>query len=208
MNPESVTVLSYDATQSFGFPHWTKRPIKSMPNDAVHMVPWNCTNHGTCEDVYLYDIKTKWKHGADYLCTNLYTILRRIKMKPEGATMTDTERKQKKSRKLVLMADNVSENKNNCVLQFCSELVARGWYDEVEMLFGPVGHTHNGNDAVHYIHNQIAGNHVSVTPAELFNNYKNAWLNVRKRPQPIIVDPMGLDDHVSNVCSPCWWLQK
>ena len=35
MNPESVTVLSYDATQSFGFPHWTKRPIKSMPNDAL-----------------------------------------------------------------------------------------------------------------------------------------------------------------------------
>ena len=33
------------------------------------------------------------------------------------------------------------------------------------------GHTHNGNDAVHFVHNNIAGNYVSITPAELFHNY-------------------------------------
>jgi len=64
----------------------------------------------------------------------------------------------------------------------------RGWYDEIEMLFGPVGHTHNGNDAVHYIHNQIAGNFVSITPAELFTNYRHAWHSERTRPQPIILE--------------------
>jgi hypothetical protein len=67
-------------------------------------------------------------------------------------------------------------------------LVLRKWYDEIELYFGPVGHTHNGNDAVHYIHNQIAGNYCSITPAELFNNYRFAWLTERTRPQPIIVE--------------------
>lgn len=87
LNPENLTSLSFDATQSFGFPKWTKRPIKSMPNDAVHMVPWNCTNHGTGEDVYMYDIKGKWKHGADYLCTNLYTIKTKpMDLKNDGNT--------------------------------------------------------------------------------------------------------------------------
>ena len=70
----------------------------------------------------------------------------------------------------------------------CTELVQRGWYSEFELVFGPVGHTHNGNDAVHFIHNQIAGNYESITPCELFNNYSYAWRNEHNRPQPIIVD--------------------
>jgi hypothetical protein len=123
LNPDSLIVLSEDGTSSFGFPHMTRRPIKSMPSDAVHMTPWNCTNHGTGEDIYMYDIKGKWKHGADYLCTNLYTILRRIKTKPEGPDMTDTERKQKRCKKLVLMGDNVSENKT----QLCSSV--NSWHE-------------------------------------------------------------------------------
>lgn len=64
----------------------------------------------------------------------------------------------------------------------------QNWFDEIELLFGPVGHTHNGNDAVHYIHNQIAGNYCSITPAELFQNYKYAWHKERSRPQPIIME--------------------
>jgi len=102
--------------------------------------------------------------------------------------LTGGARAEAKSKKLVLMADNCSENKNHSLFAFCSELVNRGWYDEIQMLFGPVGHTHNGNDAVHYIHNQIAGNFVSITPAELFQNYAYAWHTERTRPQPIIVD--------------------
>ena len=89
---------------------------------------------------------------------------------------------------MVLLADNASENKNNTLFQFCSELILRKWYDEVELYFGPVGHTHNGNDAVHFIHNQIAGNQVSITPAELFMNYKYAWQTEKTRPQPVIVE--------------------
>ena len=85
---------------------------------------------------------------------------------------------EKGRRTLYCLADNYAENKNNTLFAFCSELVMRG--------FGPVGHTHNGNDAVHYIHNQIAGNFVSITPAELFNNYDSAWKSERTRPTPII----------------------
>ena len=51
-----------------------------------------------------------------------------------------------------------------------------------------VGHTHNGNDAAHSVHNQIAGNYPSVTPAELFNAYSYAWASERTRPQPIIME--------------------
>ena len=150
----------------------TNRPVKSMPNDRVFMTPFNLTNHGTGENLYAYDLKGKWKHGGDRLCTILYTVLRRIKCQPDGEFMTDIQRFQKKVRKLVLMGDNVSENKNHTLFAFANELIARGWFEEVEILFGPVGHTHNGNDAVHFVHNQIAGNFVSITPAELFNNFK------------------------------------
>ena len=37
---------------------------------------------------------------------------------------------------LVLVGDNFSENKNNCNLDFLTEIVQRGWYDEIQLLFG------------------------------------------------------------------------
>lgn len=186
-HPEEVIVLSYDDTSAMGFPRMTNRPIKSMPNDRVYMTPFNLTNHGTGENIYIYDFKHKWRHGADRLCTNLYFVLSRIKFKnPESSTRT--EKTQRLTRKLVLMADNCTENKNNPLFQFLAELIMRGWFDDIELLFGPVGHTHNGNDAVHYIHNQIAGNYCSITPAELFQNYNHAWHKERSRPQPVIIE--------------------
>jgi hypothetical protein len=54
---------------------------------------------------------------------------------------------------VVLVGDNYSENKNTTNLAFASELVLRGWYDEVFLLFPIVGHTHNGTDATHNSHN-------------------------------------------------------
>jgi hypothetical protein len=184
-SPDKVAVLSYDDTSAMGFPRMTNRPIKSMPNDRVYMTPFNLISHGTVENFYIYDLKGKWKKGADRLCTMLYHVIWRMKHK---ADCTQAEEMQKKCRKLVLMADNCAENKNNCLFAFCAELVARKWFDEIEILFGPVGHTHNGNDAVHFIHNQIAGNFCSITPAELFTNFSHAWHTERTRPQPIIME--------------------
>ena len=97
------------------------------------MVPWNVTNHGTRENVYIYDMKHKWKHGADRLCSNLCTLITRIKTRPDSEC-SHKELLQKNSRKLVLMGDNCPENKSNMVFAFMAELVMRGWYNEIEML--------------------------------------------------------------------------
>jgi hypothetical protein len=186
-NPDELTLLSYDDTSAMGFPRITNRSIKCFPKDKVYLTPFNLTNHGTGENLYIYHLTHKWQKTADRLCTLLYSVISRIKTKPDHLC-SEAERAQKRSRKLVLMGDNCSENKNNTLFALCTELIARKWYDEVEILFGPVGHTHNGNDAVHFIHNQIAGNFVSITPAELFHNYCHAWHSEATRPQPIIME--------------------
>ena len=49
------------------------------------------------------------------------------------------------ARYMAFVGDNYSENKNMTLLVFASMLVMNGWKDEIEFLFGPVGHTHNGN---------------------------------------------------------------
>ena len=41
-----------------------------------------------------------------------------------------------RARQLVLVGDNYSENKNNCNLDFLTELVQRGWFDDIQLLFG------------------------------------------------------------------------
>src|SRR4051794_729298 len=42
-------------------------------------------------------------------------------------------------------------------------------------------HTHNGNDAVHYCHNQLVGNYFSTTLADYINHFCMAWQNERTR---------------------------
>lgn len=130
-----------------GFPRTTNKDVKNYPTDRVFMTPLSLSHHGN-GNVYFYDFTHKWRHGSNRMCTILYTVLSRIKNKPaRDATTHDLA--QKRSTKLYLMADNAPLNKNNTILAFASELVMRGWFEEVQMLFGPVGHTHNGNDAVH-----------------------------------------------------------
>ena len=38
------------------------------------------------------------------------------------------------ARRLVIIADNYSENKNKVNFAFCSELIQKGWYDEVLLI--------------------------------------------------------------------------
>ena len=131
------------------------------------------TNTG--ESAYVYTLKNRYKKGANRLCTVLYYYLRKVKW---------GETDSRFARSLYLHADNYGENKNNVVLQFLSELgklqapvwymfvwnlrlsqrcllrtltplVMRGWFDDVYVEFGPTGHTHNGTDAVHHIHNRV-----------------------------------------------------
>jgi hypothetical protein len=83
-----------------------------------------------------------------------------------------------RARKLTIIGDNYSENRNYTILFFLSELVAWGWYDEVEVLFGPVGHTHNGIDSTHMIHNVYllgSSSGPSWHIADLMKKFTTVW---------------------------------
>ena len=41
-----------------------------------------------------------------------------------------------RARKCVTVGDNYIENKCNVDLDFCTEVVQHGWYDEIQLLYG------------------------------------------------------------------------
>ena len=84
---------------------------------------------------------------------------------------SDYTHERHKARTLILIADSASENKNNVLFAYCTDLVENGWYDSVELLFGPVGHTHNGVDSTHKIHNQNVAGQVSGDLGHFVFNY-------------------------------------
>jgi hypothetical protein len=57
---------------------------------------------------------------------------------------------------------------------FCSR------YDEIYLYYGPVGHTHNGVDSVHHVHNESACNFTLGTPADLANAFHHTWADVAR----------------------------
>ena len=118
-----------------GLPRLTNRPPKGVPEKRLAFVPQSLTNHSTGENFYIYMLKKKFKKMANRLITVLYHCLRRIKWGTHEC---------RKAPDLYLLADNASENKNNEMFAFCSELVLQGWFQAVAMYFG---HTHNGNDS-------------------------------------------------------------
>jgi hypothetical protein len=52
--------------------------------------------------------------------------------------------------------------------------------------FGPTGHTHNGNDAVHAIHNNVAGNFTSLTLGAFQTHFAHSWRNDNNIPTAVI----------------------
>jgi len=159
-------VLSFDDTGALGLPRFTNRQPKGLTHNRVKVVPFNITNHSTGENTYIYMVKERYKKGGNRLCSILWHQIGKVK---------NSAHENRHARTLYLMADNYAENKNNTLFAFCSDLVERGWFDEVQLLFGPVGHTHNGNDGVHYVHNRLAGNYVSGTLAHYVNHFHHAW---------------------------------
>jgi hypothetical protein len=89
---------------------------------------------------------------------------------------------------LVLHADNFGENKNNDLFLFLTELIYRKWFSEIRIEFGLPGHTHNGNDGVHGIHNHVAGNFDSFTLGEFQRSWKNAWRKANTIPTAVVLD--------------------
>ena len=52
--------------------------------------------------------------------------------------------------------------------------------------YGPTGHTHNGNDAVHAIHNRIAGNFTSLTLGEFQTHFQHSWRKESNIPTAVV----------------------
>jgi len=180
--PSDMILLSYDDTEFMTFPNMTNRPLKGQGNTGFRAVPWLLTNHGTRKQDYVYMPYGKWKKGANRILTQIHATLTAIKSDPTNV--------QHKARRLVLIADNYSENKNNEILAYIADLVHNNWFDSVELLFGEVGHTHNGNDATHKSHNQDVANHIAGDLGHFVHNYQKVWSNPDTRPHASILTTM------------------
>ena len=178
--PTEVTLLSFDATTSTITPHLSNRPLKAFTAGGMAFTPWLITNHGSRKKEYIYAPVGKWGKGANYVITQLMAMLRKIKSDPNNP--------QHKARRLVMVADNAGENKNSTLLAWACDLVMNKWYDEVEILFGEVGHTHNGNDATHKTHNVELGRLDANDLGHLVWNYRVPWADEKTRPTASLLD--------------------
>jgi hypothetical protein len=176
-SPSHKNVFRFDATTSAGFPHFTNRTIKGMSHHRFSLTPNLVMDEARQRLSYLYSVDGYAK-GANRWCTELFNCIKALKESGSPAS---------RARVLVLIGDNFSENKNNTDFEFCADLVARGWYDEVYMYFGPVGHTHNGVDSVHHVHNLFAMNYTLGTPADLANAFVTTWRE-NCRPEFVIIE--------------------
>jgi len=180
--PSDMILLSYDDTEFMTFPNMTNRPLKNMGNTGFRAIPWLLTNHGTRKREYVYMPYGKWKKGANRILTQIHATLSAIKGDPTN--------KQHTARRLVLIADNASENKNKEILAYIADLVLNNWFDSVELIFGEVGHTHNGNDATHKDHNVNVANHEAGDLGHFVSNYQKVWSNPDTRPRASILNTM------------------
>lgn len=178
-DPTGSILLQYDDTSSLGLPQLSNRGIKNLTTSRFHVIPFNICNYASGESVYVYTVKNRYKKGGNRLCTVIYHMLKKIKFGTHEC---------RHARTLYLHADNASENKNNTFFTFLSELVQKGWYDKIIVEYGPPGHTHNGRDAVHHIHNRIAGNFFSMTLGEFQSKWVHSWRKENTMPTAVVAD--------------------
>jgi hypothetical protein len=172
-------VIGYDDTSALELPKFTNRDVKNLTKSRLHVIPFNLTNYTSGETAYVYTLKGRYPKGANRLCTVLYHYLHKLKHGTHPSRF---------ARKLYLHADNYAENKNNVLFTFATHLVMLGWYDEVYLEYGPPGHTHNGTDAVHRIHNQVAGNFTSLTLGQFQQTWTQSWRKDFSMPAAVIND--------------------
>ena len=173
-------MLSFDDTTAFDLPHFTNRGYKGLPAARVAYVPWLCWDHSSGKKWYIYHAKNLYKKGGNRLMTSLHAVIHSV--------LNDANHPSMQARKLVLVADNCAENKNNTIFAGLQHMVLLNWFDEVELLFGPVGHTHNGVDQVHGIHNNGLGQHTIADFGHLVSKYEVVWPDQSKRPEPVLLE--------------------
>lgn len=179
-SPQEVNVFRFDDTITAGFPHFGHRePKKVSQLHRLEMIPWLVEDVARQKFQYCYTTKGRFRKGGNRLCSSLYYSIMSLKRSNHRA---------RKARKLVLIGDNYSENKNNVVLDFLNELVVMGIYDEVQLLYGPVGHTHNGIDAKHKVHNVDLGRMCAGTFGEWVLHFDDAFAEADTRPTAMVLD--------------------
>ena len=166
--PAEVMVIMHDGTGSAGLPKMRRRGVKNMTPVRFEVVPWLGIDYSQGQRMdYIYVPKLHVSKSTNYLLSLVHGMVRRTK--------SDYTKPNFRARKLIVIADSASENKNNEVFAYYSDMVAAGWFDTVELLFGPVGHTHNGVDAVHKIHNVDLGAYLSGDLGHMVQHYAAVW---------------------------------
>ena len=178
-NPAETLLVQYDDTIYLPIPKLSNRDIKNVTSNRLRLTPFNICNYSTGESAYVYSVKNRYKKNGNHLSSVLYHVLRQVKY---------SDHESRNARALYLQADNASLNKNNVLFQFLLELIHKQWFDEIYLEYGPPGHTHNGRDAVHFIHNRIAGNFFSFTLGEFQNKWKHSWEKKGTMPDAVILD--------------------
>jgi hypothetical protein len=153
-------------------------------------VPCLLENVGDRDKYYIYHVKGKVKKGANRWSTMMYNHV--LSLKESTTSM------QAAAKEFVYIGDNYCENKNNDDFAFGATLIQNDWYQDVKFLYGPVGHTHNGIDAEHKIHNVDCGNHVAGTLADFVNIMPQVWT---QGAPSVLVDDLCLD--FSSMFKPC-----
>ena len=165
-SPHETNVIFYDDTGSIGFPYLGRRNPKNLTRARTLFTPMHMKNYATGTTSYLYYVQNALPKDSNKVLTMLFHECRRIKHSSHRAS---------KARHVIFVADNAQHQKNNDMFMFACELVSRGWYDRVDFLYGPVGHTHNGCDAAHNVLNTSVGNFQAMTIGEHQLNYKRVW---------------------------------
>ena len=166
--PEEVLVIMHDGTVALGLPKLTHRSIKNLDPARMEVVPWLGMDMSGGRKDYIYSKKATTMKDANTLISQVHAMIRRAK--------SDYSHVRHKARELILIADSASENKNNILFAYCTDMVEHGWFDFVDLIFGPVGHTHNGVDSVHKIHNQNVGAHLSGDLGHFVYNYPKGFI--------------------------------
>ena len=166
-DPSKVLVVMHDGTEALGLPRLTNRTLKNLSPARFEVVPWLGEDLSAQRKDYIYTAKSAFPKDSNTLISQIHSMIRRAK--------SDYEHPRHKARKLVLIADSASENKNNTLFAYITDLVDNKWFDEVELVFGPVGHTHNGVDACHKIHNQNVGGCASADIGHFVHNYPKGY---------------------------------
>ena len=171
--PEDYLVLAHDATGAFGCPRIGSRTLKNLSPVRFEVIPWLVIDYSTGSKDYIYCPKVSYSKDKNYLISQVHAAIRRAK--------ADYSHPRHKARTLIMIADSAAENKNNELLAYLTDLVDNGWFDTVELHFGPVGHTHNGVDATHKDHNQSLARYAAGDLGHLVLNYCKVWGGVRHK---------------------------